>query len=226
MLNLVMKDFFIQKNNFKNYVLIGLFFGFIFTLNGMGCMTLAVATFPIIFGFISRAAYEDEANHAIRWIATLPIKKANVVKARYLSVAIACILTILVFELIYNILLFQSFITIEGSTESVLPFFIVILIFMVSISFYMPMIYELGYIKAANIYRFVMFGFIAVGVVIGKFASSFGPPPVVILNLINWIGQMGELQLSIGILGVSIVIYYTSMIVSISIHKRKNYFNN
>lgn len=222
MYKLILKDFMIQKNNIKNYVITALFFSFIFTLSGMGQTTFAVATFLIIFNFSSRAFYEDENNHAMRWIATLPIKKSIVVTARYLSVIIAGIITILVFELIYDILAIQNGFVIETSTDNAVAFSVVLLTYITLISLYMPMIYKIGYIKAANTYRFMLFGFMAIVTFLSIKVS--GEPPAIVGNIIQWMSEMSEMTLIIGLITTSVLIYMISLGVSIRIYSKKNYF--
>lgn len=224
MISLIMKDFIIQKKNLKNYILIGLFLGFIFTFNENEQLSFVLPIFLIIFGFIGRASYEDEANHSIRWIAALPIKKATVVQARYISVALASIFTVLIFELIKNTLVSLKVITIEAGSESSLPFFLVILVFVAIISVYMPMIYKMGYIRAANVYRFIIFGFLGLSILIGKIVVPSGSPPEMLLDFAQWISTISEITVILGIGIVSILIYLISMGVSIGIYSRRNYF--
>ncbi len=224
MISLIIKDFAIQKKNLKNYIAIGLFLGLIFTFNGSDQMSFAMPTFLIIFGFIGKASYEDEANHTVRWIAALPIKKTTIVQARYLSVALASAFTVLVFQLIKNSLILLNVITIEAGAESYLSFLLVILIFVVMIAIYIPMIYKMGYIKAANIYKFLIFGFIGLGLLSVKVLIPSGPPPAAFLNLTQWISEMSQINLTISVAVISLLIYIISMSVSMGIYSRKHYF--
>jgi len=225
MLKLILKDFAVQKNSFKTYVFIALFLGIFFSLNGQQQMAIPMISMPIIFGFINRALYEDERNNTLRLLVSLPIRKEILVYARYITAAIVSIGTFVFFMLV-NYLFVLSGVWEEETGIDAAAALAIVLVFIILLSIYLPLAYKLGYIKAANINRFIfigIFGLSTVAALALKKISENSPPPF-ISRIEGILSSASPYTIMILAIAFTIAVYFISMELSIKFFKKRNLF--
>lgn len=233
---LVLKDFQVQLKSMINYVAVGFIFMLVFTLMGRGLqMAFPMSAFIIIYGFINKSLYEDEKNNTLRLLVSLPVKRDNIVIARYLStvVMIAVIGAVMGF---LNALLAgmlpaadtQAGTEIPGAIVNALIVICTGLVFLVLMSVYLPLAFKLGYIKAVNINRFIFLGIFALfgavpAILQMKGNNPQGPFPwmVQIKSFIESIGPVWMITLFILF---SACIYVSSMYISIRLFRKRQLF--
>lgn len=178
---LIWKDFVLQKRTAYFYLIIGsLFFFYLDAMDQRNMMAAMLPAFMIVYGFMHRTVSEDEKNNAIRMVVALPLPRADIVKAKYASVAIVAVLSLAIFLTAgklagaYSLQDPQLFLLQLGGfllTGSLL------------VSIFLPMVYKIGAIRAQTINRYVFFGLFALGTTIGTLANMLvkrlgnqGPP--------------------------------------------------
>jgi len=225
MLKLILKDFAVQKNSIKTYVFIALFLGLFFSLNEQQQMAIPMISMPIIYGFINRALYEDERNNTLRLLVSLPIRKEILVYARYITAAIVTVGTFAFFMLV-NYLFVLSGVWEEGTGIDAAAALAVVLVFIILLSIYLPLAYKHGYIKAANINRFIfigIFGLSTVAALAFKKVSENTPPPF-ISRIEGILSSTSPYTIMILAIAFTIAVYFISMELSIKFFKKRNLF--
>ncbi len=226
MLKLVLKDFQIQKKSFLNYAFIATFLSFFFAMSGMAQMTFAMVTFPIVYGFINRALYEDEKNNTLRLLVSLPVRRKTVVHARYVSAAAIILIMALVCTAI-NILLNAFGVTPLQETGNgfiILAFSMLAMVFLISV--YLPIAFRLGSIKAANINRFLFIGIFAAstGASIALQRIPKGQPPEFIIRLVSMFQSISIVEILLILSAAAVCTFLISMQLSIRFFEKRELF--
>ncbi|MCX8130628.1 MAG: ABC-2 transporter permease [Clostridia bacterium] len=228
MLKLIIKDFSIQKKTIKRYLISALFLSVFFWFTDMRQMAFSMAMFPLIYGFMNGALYEDEKSNTLRLLASLPIKKEIIVYARYTSVALVTVGSAIIFMILNCFVLVKLLPPGDNSLDgSIFVIITVLLVFMVLVSFYLPMAFKMGYIKAAGINRFVMLGlfgaFTALISVLGGLKKD-GTVPDEMTKVLELLEKSGPVAV-IGIFGLIVLLaYLASMKLSVKFFKSRNLF--
>lgn len=232
---LILKDLFLQKRSAYIFIAMGFMFFFYFTaLDQKNMVSVMVPPFLIVYSFMNRSLHEDERNHTMRLLFSLPIPRSEIVKAKYTVVATVALTTICIFVALGTAFGAVSF---RDRDESLINLFIMvgfILVYTILISVFLPMAYRIGFIRAQTINRFFFFALIALG-------SGFGfivklvqdhldidrDPPA----WVNWIGDLGsrltEINPYVGLLllvALCASVYLGSMILSIRYIERREMF--
>lgn len=225
MLNLIIKDFAIQKKNIKTYIFIAVFFSAYFLLFSQAEMMMAMVTFPIIYNFLNRALYEDEKNNALRFLVSLPIERDLIVQARYLSVAIVTIVTTAGFWAI-NRLLGVSGIWKAASKIDFAIAAMITMAFIILISIYLPIAFKLGYIKAVGVNKFIFVGIILVFGMVPILLKNIlkGPPPAFIENIAGILSSISPSAMLVFFAAVTLFIYFLSMELSIRFFRKRDLY--
>jgi ABC-type transport system involved in multi-copper enzyme maturation permease subunit len=224
----IAKDFIIQKKSLKTYIILGAAMAlmFSFTSRDNHSMVVAVVAFPVIYGFLNKALYEDEKNNTLRFLAALPMKREIIVYGRYISVVLMSIIVALVLYVL-NYILVMAGIWKSAAGADGLIILATIFVFMIMVSVYLPLAFKLGYIKAAGINRFIFIGLIALCGAVGVAAGSLlkGEPP-------EFIGRLDEFLSSISVgtavllSGIAVLaIYLLSMRISVYVFKKRDLFS-
>lgn len=185
MRQLIWKDFAVQKRTAYIYLAMGFLFFFYFSALDQHNMTAAmIPVFVIVYSFINRSMLEDERNHAIRMLLTLPLERAVLVKAKYLSVVLVASVTTVLFM---GIGAAAGAFSLRDPDERMVNLFIVasmVLCYTVLIAMFIPLVYKLGIARAQTISRFILFGMMALGMSLGALMSALksrfdfsGDPP-------------------------------------------------
>lgn len=225
MLDLILKDFVIQKKRFRTYILLSVFFAVWFSVWGQQEMLLGIATFPVIYGFANNALYEDEKNNTLRLLASLPIRKEMLVYCRYISIALTAAGTIGVYWLLGR-LLPASGIRNRGETLQVSTLVISACAFLFLLSIYLPLAFKLGYIKAAGLNRFILIGvfafFGAGGIALKEFGG--GRQPAWLLDLVHNVDSLDP-RIILAVVSISALLaYLLSMYTAVRFFRKRNLF--
>ena len=157
MLNLVMKDIIVQKKSIA-FAVLYIFF-FIVAFQSVGEMTFTCAITAVSYILVMGGFAYDDKNKADIMLNSLPLKRYNIVLAKYISLFVFMTLGTLVYFILELVLRSTGFsfiktypITIESFTGA---------IFAVSImhSFCLPIIFKFGYTKAKVINFVIFFAF-------------------------------------------------------------------
>lgn len=156
MLNLVFKDILIQKRSFYTTVLFYPLFvilAFQGMPEGMFIMGSFFVAYILVFGAF---AYDEKARSDV-FMLSLPVKKGDIVKARYLSFIVFTILGTLIMCIYINIAKMLSIDINLGEismTKVILNMLTIIIIY----SAYIPIMYKYGFSKTRVISVFVFIG--------------------------------------------------------------------
>lgn len=219
MLSLILKDVIIQKKSFV-WALVYLIF-FIFVFQSLGGTMYIAAVVAFVYLLVSGAfAYDDKYKSDIM-LNSLPIKRENIVMAKYISMFVYTILGIITFTLIsyiipiLNIPLKTYPVTLEVIVEAILG-----VCLMNSIFF--PLMFKLGYTKAkvANIVLFFIFFFGLPILVNNAVSNSNINFPPFISNLFK--NQSSE-TMFLGMIIFALVILFLSFMLSIKLYKKREF---
>ncbi|RCX19318.1 ABC-2 family transporter [Anaerobacterium chartisolvens] len=228
-LKLVLKDFAVQRNILKRYLASSVILAVLFWILGMKEFALGMAMFPVIYGFLNGALYADEKNNTLRTLVCLPVRKEQIVYARYISVFIMTAIVTAIF-FIYGMVAMGE-IPAGGGASLNGGIFVILMssVFMIMISIYLPLAFKLGYIKAAGINRFVMIAFFgavsAFGVLIGNIYET-GKLPLAVTDAVNRLSQLSAPLLLLLLFCASMLIYFVSMKLSVRFFKARDLFAN
>ncbi len=225
MFDLMIKDFAIQRKNFLGYLLIGLVFMIYFsTYQGGVAIGLIIGCVMITNGFINRVFYEDEKQNAIRLLLALPIKKQTLVVSRYLSIIIVFVGTVVLYFGLHQFLSSLGLINQLSSNVKLISIFLVILVFGVQLAFYLPMIYQFGYIRALGINRFLWIGFGVFISLLGTLFTKMGNtrPPAWIYELGKFLKEFNPRNGWWLVIAIFLSLYVLSLLGSIRLFERKS----
>lgn len=226
MLELILKDFAIQKKSLKKILFIVLFFTVYFSLLGQQIMVSTMLTFFIIYGFFNTAFYEDEKNNTLRLIASLPVRREQVVYSRYISLAIVMLVTTLVIRSLAMLLVINGIWEKQPDMDIDTVSLVVTAAFIVLLSVVMPISFRMSYIKAANINRailFVIFGFFTVATLTLKDIIG-DKPPELLTKVVEFFEEADKNLLLAAATVIVILIYLASMRVSVIMFRKRNLF--
>lgn len=156
MLNLVFKDILIQKKSFYTTVLFYPLF-VILAFQGMPEGMLTMGSFFVAYILIFGAFAYDEKARSDVFMLSLPVKKVDIVKARYLSFIIFTILGTLIMCLYINIAKMLN-IDINLGKISITRITLNMLAIIIIYSAYIPIMYKCGFSKTRVISVFVFIG--------------------------------------------------------------------
>lgn len=83
-----------------------------------------------------------------------------------------------------------------------------VMIFIILISSYLPVVYKIGYIRAAGVYRFVLMGFFALAITFSVIAKDFLASWQFVDDTFNFVSSMRPLYLNAILLTIVFIIYY------------------
>ncbi len=228
-LKLILKDFAVQKNTLKRYLASSVILAALFWILNMKEFALGMAMFPVIYGFLNGALYADEKNNAIRALVCLPVRKEQIVYARYISVFIITVIVTAVF-FIYGVAVMGDMPAgVGGSLNGGIFVILMSSVFLIMISIYLPLAFKLGYIKAAGINRFVMIAFFgavsALGILIGNVYET-GKLPLAVTDAVSRLSQLSAPLLLLLLFCANMLIYFVSLKLSVKFFKSRDLFSN
>lgn len=219
---LVAKDFAVQGRSMRVYLVVGvLFFAYFRTMHLEGTFTVMFPVFAILYGFMNRSLMEDERQAALRFLTALPIPRKRIVQAKYLSIALVAVLTFLFFLTLAVMMGMNE----DGGMEStVLSAAGLILALSLLVSFYLPVVFRIGVIRAQAMNRFFLIGLFAVSMLLGTASRylSGGTLADRLESVSHGIERMNGYMLSILLLLAAAALYTASISVAVRFFDRRD----
>ncbi len=214
MFNLIMKDILIQKKIFIMAMLYLVFFVFVFQSMEGSMFTVAIVAF--VYLLVSGTfAYDDKSKSDIM-LNSLPIKRRDIVMAKYISLLVYMILGTIAFSIISYIIMILDLPlkTYPITIEAIIAAFFSIS-FINSILF--PLMFKLGYTKAKFANMLLLFAFFfGVPMLINNNSTLFSEVLDVIKN------QSGTM-IGFAIVALSMIILSASYMLSIKLYKQRQF---
>ena len=219
MYSLIVKDILIQKKRLLVCLLIIILMIFSFQNIGAAMFTACAGAFTYSL-VMTACAYED-MNKSDIMINSLPVKKSEIVGARYVSIFIFFIIGSVVYYLCY---------VITGITRiplKVYPLSPELLMGgLVSVSLihgiYLPVFFKVGYVKSKMLNFIIFFGFFyGVSSLIAVIQHKTDLP--LIKQLIEFVQSRGQIFLLMIMLGFVAVFMYASYLLSVRFYKQREF---
>lgn len=227
MLALIAKDFAVQKRSLLLFLMIGLviFFGFA-SMEDAGKFTMVFPVFVIGYSFVNRSLYEDERNHSLRLILAFPLARRQIVRAKYASVALVFLPLAVFFWLIGDLIGLNH--TADEPALSFLFICGIVFSYFFLVSFYLPIAFKLGMIRAQTLQRFIFLGLIAFGfssgLVLNRLGRGSGGPPPWLNDLLEQVSKLNPSVCGLGLLALAAILYLVSMRLSVRFFERREFF--
>lgn len=219
MLNIIYKDLYQARKTILLYSLIGLIFVFSTIQADTSIFMSAGFIFLMVYGVVARNEYVEDKNRGYSLLRTLPLKPYKIVMSKYMTALILAAVSVLYYYLmsvIFNnkTLMNSYLITIPLIGAGLALIFTGVLYIF---------IYKYGAARAINLSRIFFLGFFFIPVIFSSLLKSVPTPSFI---------ESGELEIilesvatdftiwSLLFLGVSLVIYFLTMLVSISQFKK------
>ncbi|OPZ92130.1 MAG: hypothetical protein BWY74_01741 [Firmicutes bacterium ADurb.Bin419] len=219
MLNLIIKDILIQKKNFIFGLLYLGFFVFVFQSLGEAMFTGAIVAF--VYLLTSGTFAYDDKNKADIMLNSLPIKRRDIVRAKYISLIVYMILGTIAFSAISFIFVILKLplsiypITIQAFLGA---------LFAISLmnSIFFPLMFKLGYTRAkvANMLLFFAF-FFGLPLVINNIISKENN--ILKSGIFDAINKQSDAVIGFAVLVISIIILLLSYMLSIKLYKQREF---
>ena len=218
MFNLVIKDIVIQKKN----VLFAFFYTIFFSITFSSCKPIGLGLYvlaPIVvsYMFISNAAGYDDKNKCELVLNSLPIKRADIVISKYISIFVYIFISI-----IYSILIGfigkttgLSMYNISISSLDIISVLISICIFS---SIFFPVYFKFGIIKIQVLILISLMVIFFLAETTISYAIK-NPNNVLVQKLIN----TSSLTLKFSALIIGLIILLSSIMISIRIYNNKDF---
>ncbi|MGM9975012.1 MAG: ABC-2 transporter permease [Clostridiaceae bacterium] len=205
MTGLVLKDILNLKKNFKTLILITIFYIGIFRLSGDAAFLSGMILFIFVMQFITSFSYDDIAKWD-RYALSLPIKRTEMVKSKYLLALMFLIIGSAASFLMD--IAFRYFDNTLDIKESLLTMYSLAAVACIFISILMPLIYKFGVERS----RIMVIGCVAIPFGLVYIIQKLGiePPSESILMLLLKISPL-----------IVILIMYISYLVSCNIYNKK-----
>lgn len=218
MLSLIIKDILVQKKTFVGALLYLVFFVFVFQSLKGNMYTAAIVAFAYLM-VMGGFAYDDKTKSDIM-LNSLPIKRENVVMAKYISLFAYIAIGTIAFIAITSVI---SLLNMPIKTYPVTIELIVSAIFAVSLlsSICFPLMFKLGYIKAKT-FNMILFVSIFCGI---PFLVNFAPKPNSEFTkaFTTFLKNQSDVAIASGLLALSFVILLISYMISVKLYKRREF---
>lgn len=219
MLNLIIKDILVQKKTIL--FALGYCFFLVFSLQSLGGSAPIAATTAIVYVLIITAfAYEDK-NKSETMLNSLPISRKKIVLAKYLSIFVYISLAMIAYIIASLVIIAirvpikVAFISFQGVTTT---FLLVALM----ASFYLPVIFKFGYIKAKlfNMVVFLLFFFVPTALVNLYQNPKFNP---LISNFLRVFATWSDWQIASLLAAIALILLSFSYCISLAIYKNREF---
>jgi len=217
MLNLIIKDFLIQKKAVVLAIFYILFFIIVFQSIGETMFAPAIIAFTYIL-VMGAFAYDDK-NKADLMINSLPIRRVKVVMAKYVSIFVYLVIGTAAYIIIYNITTMANIplkvypVTFEALVGAVLGVSL-----MNSIHF--PLLFRIGYTKARIFNLGIFFAFFFGFPWLGKLAKADNRFIAAVRDFSQY---QSDAVIGLSILAVTLVILLASYSLSIKFYKQRDF---
>lgn len=227
MLNLIKKEFIIQKKYLFYYIFYSIFIFVIFSMssNESAKSAYILAAVSVTYIFIQYSCAIEDRNNSERILNSLPISKKSIVLSKYFSLMIFSIIAVILSIVSGYIISKLDFIKVEliGIIDIVTIFFIVSIL----AGLYFPVYYKFGYIKAKILNIIIFLGFFSSSMLVGQLLKHFAVNDMMNSASAGTIGRLfseyGDMGIYIILLGIGLLILIVSALLSITIYKRKEF---
>lgn len=219
MLNIMFKDLYQARKTILLYLALGLVY-ILSTIRTEAGIAMSVGfIFLMIYGVVARNEYVEEKNRGYSLLRTLPLKPYKIVMSKYMAAIVLAVISVIYYGLMA--LLF-------GSNVADIRFMISILLVgagfaLIFTGILYIFIYKYGAARAINLSRIFFLGFWLIPVVFSTILEKVPKPSFI---------ESGKLEmflesiaadfstLSLLFVGISLIIYFLTMIASISQFKK------
>jgi len=229
MFNLVWKDLLILKN----YLWVALLYGFfaIFAFSFMNGGALSAATVGVTYMLMGQAIAQDEKNKSEIMLNSLPLRRRDIVLAKYLSVFLYAALAILSFFLA------QGVVTVSGipiliSQISLEGIFGALVAMVVLVSIYYPIYFKFGYFRSrwvgmilflACIFFLPMASALIVRGLGGVSNLAWQTIAASLLRVVDWLKTQADWQIASYLLTIALVLMAASVRLSLRFYTRREF---
>ncbi|NLP13701.1 MAG: ABC-2 transporter permease [Clostridium sp.] len=218
MLSLVIKDILVQKKTFVGALFYLVFFVFVFQSLEGNMYTAAIVAFAYLL-VMGGFAYDDKSKSDIM-LNSLPIKRENVVMAKYISIfAYIAIGTIAYIVITFGISTLNMYVKTYPVTLELIVGAVFAVSLLNSISF--PLIFKLGYTKA-RVLNMILFISIFFGApLLVNFFSK--PNSEFITAVVNFLKNQSDVAIASGLLALSFLFLLISYMISVKLYKGRDF---
>lgn len=220
MINLIWKDITVQKKRSFLFIIVYILL-FSITFSDMGEVMFTASITATAYLFLTTACYYDDKNKSEILLNCLPIKRTNIVLAKYLTIFVYIAINSIVYTLIRSLMLILSFpmelhyITFNSLIGGLLG------ISLIS-SIYLPFFFKYGYAKTKYITVVLFLGlFIIAPNIITFFGDLINKLPMP--SVVEFANNLTDTQITVFLLAFSAILLLVSTIVSIKIYENKEF---
>ena len=221
MLNLVIKDIFIQKRNFIYIFLYVVFISICFSSNtaGMGLYVLGPIITTYLFAY--NVVNYDDKNKSEIILNSLPITREEIVKAKYISTFVYAIIGIMYATIIGSIAKLIGFSVYTMST-SLFDIFIIFIAVCIFSAVFFPVYFKFGAIKA-RIFNTLLFMIIFFAPITAVEYAAKNPNNNLVQKMNYFINSTSSLLQYSLVIVIGLTILLISLLISLRIYKNKEF---
>jgi len=228
MFNLVWKDLLSLKRSLWLASLYGVFA--LFAFSSLKGVALSAGTIGASYMLLSQACAKDDKNKSELMLNSLPLRRRDIVLAKYLSVFLYATLAILSFLLaqgvvsVIGIPISLTKISLEGIALALVNMIVLI-------SFYYPIYFKLGYLRSnmvGGILFFACFFLPMSAASIMHWFGGVGNPAfrnivVLIQRVASWLQTQADWQISSYLLALALILMAASVRLSLRFYTRREF---
>lgn len=228
MFNLIRKDFLILRR----YLLVAPLYGFLacFFFSNMSSGALSAAAVGAAYMLISYTGLSDDKNKSELMLNSLPLRRRDIVLAKYLISFLYAALAILFFQLAQGVAVVSGYsigyrVTLEGIVGALVAM-------MVMVSLYYPLYFKLGYLRTrlAGTIMFFAFFFALPFLLIWVVHGGEGINNPVLRNIIAslhgllvWLQSLADWQVTVYVLGLALIFMAISVTLSLRFYTQREF---
>jgi hypothetical protein len=215
MVNLILKDILIQKKT--SLYFIGFLAMWIIFSNTMGNLYIPLVLFCVSSNFIETALLKDESSQ--RMIASLPVRRSDIILAKYASIFVFIAVALLLYFAISFILEAAGIIKIENLTNSkVISIYIVQTLFFSSLYFPINFKFEYSKVRYFNIFLTLIIAFTP------QFIEGYPYTKNIIPNIASYLAAAApNLNTAWIVIFLLMILLLISFIVSCQVYKNREF---
>ena len=219
MFNLILKDLLVQKKSIL--FAFGYCFFLVFAFQGLEGTAPVTATTAVVYLLIQYSFAHEDKNKSEIMLNSLPISRKDIVLAKYLSIFLYITLAMVAYMLA-TLLVIAMKIPVKVQFISLQDFTTTLFVVSLMASFYLPVIFKFGYLKAKifNMLIFLLFFFIPMAI-IALYRSSKPASPV--QNALNDTAGWPQWQIASLIIGISLLFICVSYLISVRIYNNREF---
>jgi len=221
MLNLVLKDFLVQKKTFLMAFIYSIFFFVVFSNPAYRDIVYAVGSVAIGYIFISYATTWDDKNDSEIMLNSLPVVRKDIVMARYVFAILVSLLGTVIMALTGIVINIAGFM--ELRYIALRDFAISLFMISIFVSLYLPIHYKFKHHE--RYFRIILFllGFFIPQYLVDYIKSNSDSASSTLIMVLNLLAKLSDLQLDMLLVIMSLLLMAVSMAVSLAIYNNKEF---